>query len=408
MEGSYDMALCALSYLIASLAGFVAIEFATRMRARSSNRMSWLVGGSVSMGTGIWSMHFIGMTAFSLPVPISFDLGITVFSWVAAIAVSSVALAIVGYRKLRWWTLIVGAALMGAGICLMHYSGMWAMRMSPGIEYRPGLFTASAVIAVGASAAALLIITYLGEAHTWRDLALRIGAALIMGVAITGMHFTGMAAAIFQPGAYCNAANHIQSVWMPWPTTVASMLILGLGIAFASSDARQVALTAREKQARNTRLTQLAHHDYETGLPNRARTAQLLVEKINAQPADGFTLLSIRLSRRNGSATTADAMLALRDQVAAMLPKPTMARIRQECLLIIMDGSASDVVHRCYSLFERLRVDPAFQEEHLVEVNSAHCPGHGTNAQLLLRRVLQQGQILEPSRAMSTIALSAA
>ena len=86
MQGSHDLGIVALSYLIASLAGFVAIAFASRMLARDANRVPWLIGGAFAMGTGIWSMHFVGMTAFSLPVPISYDLGLTFLSWVAAVA----------------------------------------------------------------------------------------------------------------------------------------------------------------------------------------------------------------------------------------------------------------------------------------------------------------------------------
>ena len=147
MQGSHDFGLVVLSYVIASLAGFVAIEFASRMRVHGANRVPWLIGGALAMGTGIWSMHFVGMTAFSLPVPISYDTGITLLSWVAAVAVSALALYLVGYGQLKHWTLVVGALVMGAGICVMHYSGMWAMRMDPGIVYRPGLFAASAAIA---------------------------------------------------------------------------------------------------------------------------------------------------------------------------------------------------------------------------------------------------------------------
>jgi len=253
MVGTYDVALVVLSYFIASLAGFVALEFATRMRIRTRGRWPWLVGGALAMGTGIWSMHFVGMTAFSLPVPISYDLAITVLSWAAAVAVSAIALYIVGFGRLTGATLAAGALVMGAGVCLMHYSGMWAMRMSPGITYDPGLLAASFAIAVAASGAALVITAHIGEVPTWRDFALRVGAAMIMGLAVVGMHYTGMAAAQFADGAFCYGGNALPAATMPWPTTVATLLILGFGIAFAVGDARELAAARQVGRAVNPR-----------------------------------------------------------------------------------------------------------------------------------------------------------
>ena len=156
MQGTYDPILVALSILIAALAGYVAIEFAGRLFSRRDQWMKWLAGGSLAMGSGIWAMHFVGMSAFSLPIAVSYDLGITVLSWLAAVAVSALALAIVSRGTLTAAKVVVGALAMGAGICVMHYSGMGAMRMDPGIGYDPLWFAVSVLIAVGASAAALL------------------------------------------------------------------------------------------------------------------------------------------------------------------------------------------------------------------------------------------------------------
>jgi NO-binding membrane sensor protein with MHYT domain len=395
MQGSHDLGLVALSYLIASLAGFVAIEFASRMRARSANRFAWLVGGALAMGTGIWSMHFVGMTAFSLPVPISYDSGITALSWVAAVAVSALALYLVGYGQLKHWTLAVGALVMGAGICVMHYSGMWAMRMDPGIAYQPALFAASAGIAVAASGAALLIIAYLKEVRSWRDVAMRVGAALIMGVAVTGMHYTGMAAAEFADGAFCFTGNQLQASELPIPTTLGTLLILGFGIAFTVIDAREVAAARRAVRERDTRVRELAFVDRETGLPNRARLSQLIVERIRSRGADGFALVTFRVEGRNGRTPNGETMIWMRERIAQALPGATIARTQPEHLVVMLDGRVDDVARLCAPLVDVLRREFASQGRYQLVTNSAHCPSDGDNAQWLLLRAAPKSAIAD-------------
>jgi len=203
MQGIYDPTLVALSIGIAALAAYVAIEFAGRIFERKEQWLRWLVSGAVAMGSGIWAMHFVGMAAFTLPIPVSYDLGITVFSWLAAVAVSALALFLISRRALSVGTVTLGALAMGAGICVMHYAGMGAMRMDPGLGYDPLWFAISVLIAVGASAAALVIVAALRTVRTWRDVGLRTGAAAIMGLAVAGMHYSGMAAVQFDPNAFC-------------------------------------------------------------------------------------------------------------------------------------------------------------------------------------------------------------
>ncbi|WP_300619466.1 MHYT domain-containing protein [Dokdonella sp.] len=395
MQGSHDLGLVALSYLIASLAGFVAIEFASRMRAHPSGRIPWLIGGALAMGTGIWSMHFVGMTAFSLPVPISYDIGITFLSWVAAILVSALALYIVGYGQLKHWTLAVGALVMGAGICVMHYGGMWAMRMDPGIAYRPGLFAASAAIAVAASGAALLIIAYLKEVRSWRDIAMRVGAAMIMGVAVCGMHYTGMAAAEFVDGAFCFSGNQLPAAMLPVPTTVGALLILGFGIAFTLMDARELSLARRAERERDVRVQTLAFVDRETGLPNRARLSQLIVDRIRTRTADGFSLITLRVEGSDGSAPTPGVMTSLLERIQRNLPGAVVARTQPEHLVVMVDGRVDDVTKRSSPLIEQFAREFAADGRYRFTTNSAHCPSDGNNAQWLLLRAAPKSTMAE-------------
>ena len=135
MTGSYSQSLVIISLLVAILASYTALDMAGRL-ATAEGRVArwWLAGGAAAMGLGIWSMHFIGMLAFDLPIPVGYDLGITLYSLAVSIGASAYALWLVSRPSLPWRRLLAGAVLMGLGIATMHYLGMAAMRMQPGIE----------------------------------------------------------------------------------------------------------------------------------------------------------------------------------------------------------------------------------------------------------------------------------
>ena len=204
--GSYSTSLVVISLCVAILASYTALDLAGRIATAKGRAVYlWITGGAVAMGIGIWSMHFIGMLALRLPFALGFDVAITLFSLLIAVLSSGFALWLVSQPRLPAWQLAFGALVMGAGIASMHYTGMAAMRMTPGIDYDPTLFGASLVIAVVASGAALWIAFNLRGNTPFVRLA-RGGAAVVMGVAIVGMHYTGMAAARFADGSFCGAA----------------------------------------------------------------------------------------------------------------------------------------------------------------------------------------------------------
>src|SRR6266849_2196831 len=124
MITSYDDRLVALSVLIAIFAAYAALDLAGRTTAaRGRVRLAWLIGGA-AMGSGIWSMHYIGMLAFSLPVPVSYDWPTVLVSLLAAIFASAVALFVASRRKMGWLRALIGSTIMGSGIAAMHYIGM--------------------------------------------------------------------------------------------------------------------------------------------------------------------------------------------------------------------------------------------------------------------------------------------
>ncbi len=130
ISGSYDYRLVALSVLIAVLASYAALDLAARVTAaRGRMRFAWLFGGAAAMGTGIWSMHYIGMLAFSLPIPVLYDWPRVLLSLLAAVFTSAIALFVVSRNRMGLLAAMVGSLIMGAGIATMHYTGMAAMRM---------------------------------------------------------------------------------------------------------------------------------------------------------------------------------------------------------------------------------------------------------------------------------------
>ena len=181
MDGYDDLGIVALSVAVAIIASYTALDMAGRMSESdfSPNKLwIWLIAGAVSMGTGIWSMHFIGMLSFHLPIQVAFDLPITLLSTTIAIAASFVALFLLRQAQLGIRNLIISTILMGTGIVAMHYTGMFAMEMSPPIWYNPLLFVASVLIALVASFAALWISFQLRWKHSRMEILAKLEARL--------------------------------------------------------------------------------------------------------------------------------------------------------------------------------------------------------------------------------------
>ena len=242
--GAYNAGLVALSVVVATLAAFVALSISGRIVAANwrGAKWAWAGAGAVSMGGGIWSMHFIGMLAFSLPCGVTYAPVGTVLSMIPGILASGVALHAISQRTDPGFKrLLVGAVLMGAGIGLMHYSGMAAMEPQALLRYDPALVGLSIVVAVG------LAFVSLGVRFRFRASALsRIGAtalaAPIMGFAVAGMHYTAMEAAIFFPLADAPLANMPASpMFLAALVTVFVVLIMSIAL-IATFAGRQVEL----------------------------------------------------------------------------------------------------------------------------------------------------------------------
>ena len=196
MHGVYDYRMVACSVVIAILAAYAALELAGRVTAaRSRSRIWWLAGGATSMGIGIWAMHYIGMLAFRLPVPVFYHYPTVFISLLAAIAASAVALFTVSREHMSVQSRITASLFTGGGIAAMHYIGMAAMRLPAMMEYRWSMVALSVVIAVLVSLAAIMLAFEMRQEKTLSQRKLL--SALMMGSAIPLMHYTGMWAVKF-------------------------------------------------------------------------------------------------------------------------------------------------------------------------------------------------------------------
>src|SRR3981189_816184 len=229
--GSYNYAPVALSVLIALFASYAALDLAGRVTAAGGwTRAVWVGGGGGEMGAGIWSMHYIGMLAFILPIPVAYHWPTVLLSLFAAIFASVVALGVVSRQKLGWFRALAGSVLMGAGIASMHYIGMDAMRLPAICQFNSFLVVLSVVFAVLISLAALWITFHFRDEKTGigRE---KLAGAIVMGAAIPVMHYTGMAAASFTPSGMPAELSHAVSISTLGTAGIAAVTFVVLRLA---------------------------------------------------------------------------------------------------------------------------------------------------------------------------------
>jgi diguanylate cyclase (GGDEF)-like protein/PAS domain S-box-containing protein len=257
---TWNISLVLLSVLVAAAGSFTALVHAQRMRENSGRTaLWWMVAGSITLGLAVWSMHFIGMLAFHLPIPLTYDLRLTLFSIVPVIAAALLGFGVLRERHVGIRRLVLVGLLMGAGISAMHYTGMAALKMSPAISYDPVILSLSVAVAVIASWGALLMM-YRGDQVRLPILPRYLLGAAIMGLAISGMHYTGMAGTHIQPGSVCLAgSSYIEPNLLAVLVALTSLFWFGGGILAALFDQRMErknAVTLRQSVALSESLLQ--------------------------------------------------------------------------------------------------------------------------------------------------------
>jgi len=252
------MSLVVLSVLVAMIGSFSALTHAQRMR-EGSGRVArlWMVAGGTTLGVAIWSMHFIGMLAMHLPVAVAFDQTLTLLSVLPAIAAALLGFWVLRAAHVSYLRIAVSGLLMGAGISLMHYTGMAALKMFPAIEYDPLMFGLSLLIAVVASWGALLMMYQGARVKIFSMPRFLLGAA-IMGLAISGMHYTAMLGTIIQPVSMCLAGeSRIEPHILALMVTLTSFVWFSGGIFASLFDQRLARIKGQSLDALEYKHLQL-------------------------------------------------------------------------------------------------------------------------------------------------------
>ncbi len=223
--GSYDPRLVFLSFVVASMAAYSAMEIVERVGATTDRKRKtfWLCAGSLSMGCGVWAMHFIGMLSFSLPVPVNYALQMTFLSVIPAIIASAITIRILSVPRLNHWRVNIGGLLMAGGIGTMHYTGMEAMRMPADLRYSPSLFAVSVAVAYVLATGAFYVEFRLRQRSGGDRWSAQLFGGLTLGAAVCGMHYTAMSASMFY--AHPSPGGASGAVFSPFALSVAIMAV---------------------------------------------------------------------------------------------------------------------------------------------------------------------------------------
>lgn len=319
MTGIYDIRLVILSYLVASSASYIALDTTSRLRDLSNTQLNialWLCGGAFAMGAGIWSMHFIGMLAFRMDMPMSYDPYWTGLSMLVAIGASGFALFLLKTKIITLWHIVLGGIILGFAIAAMHYTGMAAMT-NVKIHYIPGIFALSILIAVAASEAAIFLSLKSTEVLPSIRTRLKFVSALVMGAAIAGMHYTGMAAAIFTPSHMTQVGIYLDPEIMAISIATVTFVILGIAFilsAYRESVNQQLLLTAR--QAGMAEVAASVLHNVGNVLNSVNVSASIIDEKINQAKISEISQLSKMLDEHKNDLDT----FITKDPIGADIP----------------------------------------------------------------------------------------
>jgi NO-binding membrane sensor protein with MHYT domain len=335
VTGTHDPYLVVLSILVASFASYTALDLGGRVgAARGLARRVWLIAAATTIGSGIWSMHFVAMLALIMPMPMSYDIGLTILSLVVAIFVTSGGFYVISRQSASRFRLVLSGIFMGLGIVAMHYTGMAAMQSHAELTYDRRFVALSLVIAIGASTAALWLAfrtTHLGQ---------KLVAAVVMGLAISGMHYTAMRAAIFTAhGPFHDTQGYASFDQINLALAVAGTTFVILAFALIASQSEQKRAEEALRQAR----ADLAHVNRVTTMGELTAS---LAHEVNQPIAAAVSNAHACLNWLAGDT-------------------PNLEQARASAMSIVEDGTrAADIISRTRLLFKK-----ASPQRELVDVN---------------------------------------
>ncbi len=396
---SYQPELVLLSIAVAILAGYAALDLADRVYAAQRRyAWIWLAAGAVTLGSGIWSMHFIGMLALILPIHMNYAPLPTALSWLMAVAASAAALRLACRPRLDRAIWLAGSVVMAIGIVSMHYTGMYGMEIEPGIVYRPVWVVFSVLVALTGSAAALGLSFALREVRARLRTVKKSAAAAFMGAAIAGMHYAGMAAAQFPAASQGLAAGGVDKTWLALLISSLSVVLLAATLLASALDRRLETQTAEliaSLQAANEQLRHSSYHDALTDLANR----KLLDERLDREigyvarrgggfavfyvDLDGFKLLNDNLGHRAGDEVLERVANAMRD---TMRDNDTVARMGGDEFVVLAVGAdgMADIDTLAHRLLMAIRQAGGTMPGLSASIGWARFPDHGASPQALI------------------------
>jgi PAS domain S-box-containing protein len=275
LPGSYDYIEVVRSVFIAIAASYAALDLTGRVSAaKGQARLAWLSGGAMAMGIGIWAMHFKGMLAFHLPVPVAYYWPIVLISLLVAILASAVGLYVASRRAMGWVEASVGSVVMSGGIAGMHYIGMAAMRLPAVTRFSPFLVALSVLFAFIFSVIALLLAFDLRKETRW-SVPRRLGSAIVMGAAVSAMHYTGMAAASFIPGVPPDLSHAVNI-----------SPLANNGIAIVTLIVIIAAITTSSVERRASAEVQQLNRELERGVAERTQQLEAVNQALRREIAE--------------------------------------------------------------------------------------------------------------------------
>jgi NO-binding membrane sensor protein with MHYT domain len=344
LHGSYDPLVETLSVVIAVAASYASLDLGDRVTASKGRWFAaWLVGGSLAMGVGIWSMHFTGMLGFTQPIPVSHDLPSALLSYIVAALAALLALWVVSRRKMSSVRAMGSGVLMGGGIAGLHYMDMAGMRMAAECRFNPLLVALSVAFAITFSCVALRLTFHFR--NTTKFVLRKIGSALVMGAAICAMHYTGMAAATFTASEVEPDLSHSVAISALGTIGIITVTLLVLGFAILSSSVDRHFHTQRVELALARARMEFA---YVARTASLGELAASIAHEIN-QPLGAVV----------NSASATERWLAMQP--------PNIAEAREAAAHVVREANrASEVIRRIRALLKKEK--PAMEPLDLNEI----------------------------------------